>query len=77
MRHAHTGGIHEPEAVLGAGVALLGGQAVPPDSFRVVLRHAHTGGIHEPEAVLSVGVTLFSRMPCRFVILGTGWRDRE
>ena len=43
----------------------------------VVLRHAQTGGVHEPEGGLGVGVTLFSRVPCRFVSLGTGWRYRE
>ena len=56
---------------LGAGVTLLGGQAVPPDGFSVVLQHAPTGVVHDPEVELGVGVTLFSRLPCHFVILGT------
>ncbi len=47
-------------------------QAKPPDGFSVVPRHALTVGVHEPEVELCVGVTLFSRVPCRFVILGTG-----
>ena len=33
-----TGAVRKPEVELGAGVALLGGQAVPPDGFSVVLR---------------------------------------
>ena len=77
LRHAPTGGVHEPEGELGGGVTLLGGQAVPPAGFRVVPRYALTVVVHDPEVVLGVGVTLFSRVPCRFVILGTGWRDRE
>ena len=40
----------EPEIVLGVGVALLGGQAVPPDRFSVVLRYATTlHAVHDPE----------------------------
>ena len=77
LRHASTVGVHEPEVVLGAGVTLLGGEAVPPDGFRGVLRHASTVGVHEPEVGLGAGVTLLGGEACRFVILGTGWRDRE
>ena len=77
LRHAPTGGVHESEVELGAGVTLLGGQAEPPGGFRVVLRHALTGGVPDPEGELGGGVTLFSRAPCRFEILGTGWRNRE
>ena len=34
-------------------------------------------GFAVPARGLGVGVALFSRVPCRVVILGTGWRDRE
>ena len=37
---------------------LLGGQAVPPDGFRVVLRHARTGAVPDPEVELRVSVAL-------------------
>ena len=51
-------GVHDSEVVLGAGVTLLGGQAVPPDGFRVVLRHARTGAVPDPEVELRVSVAL-------------------
>ena len=58
LRHALTGSVHEPKTALGAGVVLLGGQAVPPDGFSGVLRHALTGVVPESETVLAGGVAL-------------------
>ena len=37
---------------------LLGGQAVPPDGFRIVLRHAPTGAVREPDGELGDDITL-------------------
>ena len=42
LRHAPTGAVHDSEVVLGAGVSLLGGQAVPPDGMTDVVRRALT-----------------------------------
>ena len=40
------------------GVALLGGEAVPPHRLGVVLGHALAVGVHDPEVELRGGVTL-------------------
>ena len=57
-RHAFAGAVHGSEVVLGVGEALLGGQAVPPDGFSVVLRHAFAGAVHDSEVVLRAGEAL-------------------
>ena len=57
--------------VLRHGQALLGGQAVPPDGFRVIPRHAFAGAVRKAEVVLRAGVSLLgvpgglcSYLPC-------------
>ena len=72
LRNAFTVVVHDSEVGLGVGVTLLGGQAEPPDGFRLVLRHASTVAVRNPEGELCVCVTLFSRVPCRFVTPGHG-----
>ena len=40
LRHTIPLAVHQAEVVLGIGVTLFGGPAVPPQSLRMVLRHA-------------------------------------
>ena len=42
---ATTGGVHQPEVELRAGVTLLGGAAEPGDRLDVILWDAFTGGV--------------------------------
>ena len=42
--HAFAVAVHEPEVVLGGGVSLFGGQAVPPDGFSLAEHREAEGG---------------------------------
>ena len=55
--------VHEPEAGLGAGVTLLGGQPKPAHRFGVVLEDALAVGVHTPEVELGAGVALLGSQP--------------
>ena len=46
--------------VLGLGIPLLSGLAVPLQCLRIILGHAFAIGIHEAEVVLGPGKPLFS-----------------
>ena len=50
--------VRHAETVLTAGVALLGGEAIPLQGFEVIFRHALAPGIHSPEIVLSTSMAL-------------------
>ena len=56
--HASARGIHAPEVVLRAGVALFSGAAVPRDGPGGILRHASALSVHAPKVVLRAGVAL-------------------
>ena len=56
LRHASALVVHPPEVALRAGVALLGGAAVPRDRFGGILRHADADDIHAAEDELRLGV---------------------
>ena len=52
------------EVMLGAGVALFGGELEPLHSFEHVIgRHAVSVGVHETEVMLGAGVALFGGEP--------------
>ena len=50
------------KAVLGFGVALLGGEAVPARGFLSVLGATLTCSVHPPEVKLRGGVALYGRL---------------
>ena len=54
--HSSALGIHRPEVVLRARVALLGGTAVPRDGFGGIRWHADAGQIKAAEDELRLGV---------------------
>ena len=58
LRHADALGVHRPKVALRAGVALLGGAAVPRDRFGGILRHADALGVYHPEVVLRARLAL-------------------
>jgi hypothetical protein len=53
--------VHEPEAGLGVGVALVSGFSIPLHRLGIVLRDTVAVGVHEPEEALSAGVAMFSK----------------
>ncbi len=65
-------GVHDAEVVLGAGVPLLGGLAVPLDRLGIVLCNAQALGIHGTEVGLGLGYALlgcFAVPPHRFGVV--------
>ena len=56
LRHASAIGVHRPEVVLRARVALLGGAAVPRDRFGDIRWYADAGDMNAAEDELRLGV---------------------
>ena len=61
LQYAFALGVHAAEIVLGAGMTLLGGAAVPLHRLGMVLRYALALGVHEAEIELGAGIALLSQ----------------
>lgn len=59
-RHTLAEFIYLSEMELRVDIALIGGPAIPPRGFGIILSHFHTVEVSKSETVLRVGVALFS-----------------
>ena len=58
MKDASTQGVHEAKVVLGGGIVLRGGFAVPFHRFGIITGDAAAFGVHDAEVVLGARIAL-------------------
>jgi hypothetical protein len=63
VTHPLAGLVEGAEGGLGVGVALLGGQAIPPRRLAGILLHALALVVNEAQDVLGRGIALLGRGP--------------